>query len=62
MTDSDVHQEVEESRRKIVDLDVVAALLIGLGDQDQDVHQSIINAIIVLGKYSKFPIGDRCRC
>jgi len=54
MTDSYFLQETENLRRKMVDSDIVVALLARMRDKDANVHLPICNAIKELAKYGKF--------
>ena len=54
MTLPDVHKETEDSRRKMIDLDIVATTLVKLRDQNLDICRFNINIFTELAKYGRF--------
>lgn len=50
-TDPNGHRGLDDLRRKILDSDVVAALLARLEDEDQGVHWSALNVIPKLAQH-----------
>ena len=53
MTDGDTHRKSEDSRRMMLDSDIVALLLARLVDDDNDVRYSTVFAIIAFAKHGK---------
>jgi len=51
----DFDQETEDSRRKMIDSDLITILLIGLLEKNADVRQSALN---VISQHGKFAAGD----
>lgn len=58
MTDPNINEKTDDSRCKLLDCDIVGALVATFGHEDEDVQQSSLNAITKLAEHGKFQMDN----